>query len=67
MLKYFILTAEALLMTAIVTGASSVLGREFVKDLAAEKKYEEIWLIARRKEELLSLAQSGVRAIKCWL
>ena len=46
---------------AIVTGASSGLGREFVKELAAEKKYEEIWVIARRKEELLSLAQSGVR------
>ena len=46
---------------AIVTGASSGLGREFVKELAAEKKFEEIWVIARRKEELLSLAQSGVR------
>lgn len=46
---------------AIVTGASSGLGREFAKELAAEKKYEEIWVIARRKEELLSLAQKGLR------
>lgn len=41
---------------AIVTGASSGLGREFVK--AISKKYhmlDEIWVIARRKERLIVL------------
>lgn len=46
---------------AIVTGASSGLGREFVKELAGAENYEEIWVIARRREELLSLAQKGIR------
>ncbi|MEE3453003.1 SDR family NAD(P)-dependent oxidoreductase [Dialister sp.] len=45
---------------AIVTGASSGLGREFVKELAAGKKFEEIWVIARRREEMLSLGQRGI-------
>lgn len=39
---------------AIVTGASSGMGKEFVKLILqeAEKKYDEIWLIARREERL---------------
>ena len=44
---------------AIITGASSGLGREFALQLchnyAAE--IDEIWLLARRKEPLLTLAQ----------
>ena len=44
---------------AIVTGASSGIGREFAIQIA--EKYaadiDEIWLIARRKEILISLAQ----------
>lgn len=47
---------------AVVTGASSGMGREFV--LALEKEYrtqlDEIWVIARRKEQLEKL-QSIVR------
>ena len=42
---------------AIVTGASSGLGREFVRLLDAQQKYDEIWVIARRKERLLELAK----------
>lgn len=39
---------------AIVTGASSGLGREFAIQIAMKyKTVEEIWLIARRKEKLL--------------
>ena len=41
---------------AIVTGASSGLGREFVKQLADEGGCAEIWAIARRKERLVALA-----------
>lgn len=44
---------------AIITGASSGLGREFALQIC--KKYaediEEIWLIARRREPLLALAK----------
>ena len=44
---------------AIITGASSGLGREFALQIC--KKYaadiDEIWLIARRKEALLNLAR----------
>ncbi len=41
---------------AVVTGASSGMGREFVMQLDIERKYDEIWLIARRKERLESMA-----------
>ena len=41
---------------AIVTGASSGLGREFVKQIDRSFALDEIWLIARRKERLSELA-----------
>lgn len=44
---------------AIVTGASSGIGREFVRLLDAQKKYDAIWVIARRKERLLALAKQS--------
>ena len=40
---------------AVITGASSGMGREFVLRLAKEKKLDEIWVIARRLERLQSL------------
>ena len=40
---------------AIVTGASSGMGREFVLQLSEYAKVDEIWAIARRKEALESL------------
>ncbi|GHU61440.1 short-chain dehydrogenase [Clostridia bacterium] len=45
---------------AIVTGASSGIGRHFVYRLAKDKTYsqlEEIWIIARRKDRLQQLKQ----------
>ncbi len=42
---------------AIVTGASSGLGREFVKEIARRKNTDEIWIIARRSARLLDLAK----------
>lgn len=42
---------------AIVTGASSGIGAEFVTQIARKyPKLDEIWVIARRKERLLELA-----------
>lgn len=41
---------------AIVTGASSGIGREFVKQIAANYKFlDEIWVIARNKKKLKEL------------
>ena len=42
---------------AIVTGASSGMGREFVRQLHAYIQPDEIWAIARRKAALEELAQ----------
>ncbi|MEG1426431.1 MAG: SDR family NAD(P)-dependent oxidoreductase [Oscillospiraceae bacterium] len=42
---------------AIITGASSGLGKEFLASIAAEcPEIDEVWLIARRKERLEALA-----------
>jgi short-subunit dehydrogenase len=40
----------------IITGASSGLGREFAFQIAKERAADEIWLLARRKDKLESLA-----------
>ncbi len=43
---------------AIITGASSGLGKEYVKEVSRkEKGIDEIWAIARRKERLLALRE----------
>ena len=41
---------------AVVTGASSGMGREFVKQLDAAHSFDEIWVIARRRDRLVTLA-----------
>lgn len=46
---------------AVVTGASSGIGRVFVKRLDEAEQWDEIWVIARHEEALLRL-QSEVRA-----
>ena len=48
------------LKIAVITGASSGMGREFVLQLAREKQLDEIWVIARRTDRLESL-QSEVK------
>ena len=40
---------------AVVTGASSGMGRELVKQIAVKEQFDEIWVIARRAEALESL------------
>jgi hypothetical protein len=41
---------------AIITGASSGIGEEFVEQLTSDKSFDEYWLIARRKNRLDELA-----------
>ena len=51
---------------AIITGASSGIGREFVKQIDCTEKLDEIWVIARRGErleELKSIIKTRIRAI----
>lgn len=40
---------------AIITGASSGMGRQFVLQLSKAEKFDEIWVISRRKERLEAL------------
>ena len=40
---------------AVVTGASSGMGRDFVLALDRDYTFDEIWVIARRKERLEEL------------
>ena len=51
---------------AVITGASSGMGREFVLQLDKAEHFDEIWVIARRKERLEALAdevKAPLRAI----
>lgn len=41
---------------AVVTGASSGIGREFAIQIDKQEKLDEIWLIARREDKLKALA-----------
>lgn len=44
-------------MIALITGASSGIGREFVKQVD-RKNFSEIWLVARRKDRLVDLSKN---------
>ena len=51
---------------AVITGASSGMGREFARQLDAQQEFDEIWLVARRRERLEEMAgelRAPVRAI----
>lgn len=51
---------------AIITGASSGIGRKFVETLSSHGKYDEVWVIARnaqRLEELKEVIEYPVKAI----
>lgn len=51
--------------TAIITGASSGLGREMAKGIKRRfPEIEEIWLVARRKDRLKELAEN-LTGLKC--
>ena len=44
---------------AIITGASSGMGKEFVIQADTRYNFDEIWVIARRKERLEELAKEA--------
>ena len=46
---------------AVITGASSGMGREFVYALDRDEEFDELWVIARREDRLREL-QSKCRA-----
>ena len=48
---------------AIVTGASSGMGREFVRQLSAYVQVDEIWAIARRQDALEALKAEAVHIL----
>ena len=51
---------------AVITGASSGMGREFVLALDKQQEFDELWLIARRRYKLEALAaetRASIRAI----
>jgi len=51
---------------AIISGASSGMGRDFVIELDKQESFDEIWVIARRRErleELQSLVKSKIRVL----
>lgn len=51
---------------AVITGASSGMGREFAKGIDTEEQLDEIWLIARRRdrlEELSAQLRARVRVV----
>ncbi len=49
---------------ALITGASSGLGREFVLQLDQEKDIEEFWVIARREERLKELSDQCTKPVR---
>lgn len=49
---------------AVVTGASSGIGREFVRQLDRKCRLDEIWAIARREDRLLVLKNTCQTAIR---
>ena len=42
---------------AVITGASSGMGREFARQLTRQETFDEVWIIARRAERLQELAK----------
>ena len=50
---------------AIVTGASSGFGREFVKLLVSKKEIDEIWAVARDRKKLKQLVSVYGKKVRC--
>lgn len=50
---------------ALITGASSGLGREFAVQIAAQGGIDELWLIARREDRLQTLSETLPLPVRC--
>ena len=50
---------------AVITGASSGIGREFVYEADKLAEIEQIWVIARRRERLEELKEKCSHSLKC--
>lgn len=50
---------------AVFTGASSGMGREFVKQICEKKKFDEVWVIARRLDRLEELKNEIDSPLRC--
>lgn len=51
---------------AIITGASSGFGKEYVKQINEKYSLDEIWVVARRKERLEELQKEYKTKIRCF-
>lgn len=51
--------------TAVFTGASSGMGCEFVKQICAAQKFDEVWVIARRLDRLEALKAEIDCPVRC--
>ncbi len=49
---------------AVITGASSGIGEEFVRQVARQTNINEIWIIARRKQKLEQLKKTLNKSVK---
>jgi len=49
---------------AIITGASSGMGREFTRQITAAESFDELWVIARRKERLEELKKELTQPVR---
>jgi len=50
---------------ALITGASSGMGAEFARQIAALSEIDELWLIARREDRLASLGSTLEKPARC--
>lgn len=53
--------SEKGMLTALITGASSGLGAEFVRQLARDGRCAALWLVARRAEAMTAVVEAGRR------
>lgn len=61
----FMSSSETFMKIAVITGASSGMGREFAKRIEASETFDEIWVIARRRERLEELAAELTTKTRC--
>ncbi len=50
---------------AVFTGASSGMGREFVRQITAEQQFDEVWVIARRLDRLEEIKNEVSCPVRC--